>query len=101
LEPKALGPFKTGDKLDGEADTAALYQTAALVDPGALADPVLRPEGSLFVFVEKRELVKDPARASRVEDSLGGLSQSLQRLAFSAWMADQLEATKVEEITAR
>jgi peptidyl-prolyl cis-trans isomerase D len=101
LEPKALGPFKTGDKLDGEADTAALYQTAALVDPGALADPVLRPDGSLFVFVEKRELVKDPARASRVEDSLGGLSQSLQRLAFSAWMADQLEGTKVEEITAR
>ena len=101
LEPKAHGPFKATDKLDGEADVSTLFQTAALVDPGALADPVLQPDGSLFVFVEKRELVKDPARADRVQSALRNLGQTQERQAFSAWLTDRLDATKVEQITTR
>ena len=101
LEPKAHGPFKATDKLEGEADVSTLFQTAALVDPGALADPVLQPDGALFVFVEKRELVKDPARADRVQSNLRNMAMSQQRQAFSAWMADRLETIKVEEITKR
>jgi peptidyl-prolyl cis-trans isomerase D len=101
LEPKSHGPFKATDKLDGEADVSILFQTAALVDPGALADPVLRPDGSLFIFVDKREMVKDPARDSRIESSLQGLAANQQRLVFSAWMAERFAAAKVEEITAR
>lgn len=101
LEPKAHGPFKATDKLEGEADVSILFQTAALVDPGSLADPVLRPDGALFVFVEKRELVKDPARDSRIESSVQGLAASQQRLVFSSWMAERFAAAKVQEITAR
>jgi hypothetical protein len=66
-----------------------------------LADPVLRPDGSLFVFVEKRELVEDPTRADRVQGSLLNKSRSLQREAFSAWIKDKLESTQVEQLTAR
>ena len=99
LEPKAHGPFKATDKLDGEADTSILFQTAATVDPGTLADPVMRPDGALFVFVEKRELVKDPARAERVEQALTGLASQQQRFAFSAWLESKLEASKVEDVT--
>ena len=101
LEPKPLGPFKASDKLDGEADVSLLFQTASLVDPGSLADPVLRPDGSLFVFVDKREVVKDPARETRIESSLQGLIANQQRLAFSAWMSARFAAAKVEEITTR
>lgn len=101
LEPKAHGPFKATDKLDGEADVTTLFQTASLVDPGTLADPVLRPDGSLFVFVEKRELVEDPTRPDRVQGSLTNMSRSLQRDAFSAWIKDKLESTRIEQLTAR
>lgn len=101
LEPKALGPFKSSDKLDGEADTASLFQTASLIDPGSLADPVVQADGSLFVFVEKREIVKDPARESRIESSLQGIRANHERLVFSAWMTSRLDATKVEEILPR
>ncbi len=101
LEPKAHGPFKSTDKLDGESDVSTLFQTASLVDPGALADPVLQPDGALFIFVEKRELVKDPARAERVATTLRNLAQTQQRQAFSAWLTDRLEATKVEQISTR
>jgi hypothetical protein len=101
LEPKAHGPFKATDKLDGEADVSTLFQTAALVDPGALADPVLQPDSALFIFVEKREMVKDPARAERVASAHRNLGQTQQRQAFSAWLTDRLEATKVEQITTR
>lgn len=101
LEPKAHGPFKATDKLEGEADVTTLFQTASLVDPGTLADPVLRPDGSLFIFVEKRELVEDPTRTDRVQGSLVNMSRSLQRDAFSAWIKDKLESTQVDQITAR
>jgi hypothetical protein len=101
LEPKAHGPFKATDKLDGEADVTTLFQTASLVDPGTLADPVLRPAGSLFVFVEKRELVEDPTRNDRVQGSLTNMRRSLQRDAFSAWIKDKLESTRIEQLTAR
>ena len=78
-----------------------LFQTASLADPGTLADPVLRPDGSLFIFVEKRELVEDPTRTDRVQGSLVNMSRSLQRDAFSAWIKDKLESTQVDQITAR
>lgn len=100
LEAKALGPFKATDKLDGEADTSLLFQTASTIDPGALADPVMRPDGALFVFVEKREIVKDPARAERVNQAVTGLAGQQERYAFSAWLNEKLETTKVEKLTA-
>jgi len=95
LEPKAHGPFKATDKLEGEADTTILFETASAVDSGKLADPVIRPDGALFVFVEKRELVKDPARAERVNQNLTGQTTQLQRMALSAWLEMKLEAKKV------
>ncbi len=98
LEPKSHGPFKATDKLEGEADTTILFQTAAAVDPGTLADPVMRPDGALFVFVEKRELVKDPARAERVNQSLAMSGGSLERSAFAAWLDEKLESAKVENV---
>lgn len=98
LEPKAHGPFKATDKLDGEADTATLFQTASTVDPGTLADPVMRPDGALFIFVEKREIVKDPARAERVNQALTGISSQQERLAFSAWLDEKLESATVETV---
>jgi hypothetical protein len=96
LDPKAHGPFKATDKLDGEADVSILFQTASTVDPGALADPVMRPDGALFVYVEKREIVKDPARAERVNQAVTMSMRSLENSAFDAWLKAKLEATKVE-----
>ncbi len=98
LEVKSHGPFKATDKLDGEADVTLLFETASMTDPGTLADPVMRPDGALFIFVEKRELVKDPARGTRVETALSGLASNQQRIAFSAWLNEKLEATKIEDL---
>ncbi|WP_193210787.1 peptidylprolyl isomerase [Luteolibacter marinus] len=98
LEVKSHGPFKRTDQLDGEADTAILFDTASMVAPGSLADPVLRPDGALLVFVEKRELVKDPARDSRVEQTLTALTSSQKTTAFAAWLNEKLENTVIENL---
>jgi hypothetical protein len=98
LEVKAHGPFKATDKLDGEADTSILFETASLADPGTLADPVMRPDGALFVFVEKREIVKDPARDERITQSVSGLNSNQQRIAFAAWLEEKLAATQVTDL---
>ncbi|MCW1925482.1 peptidylprolyl isomerase [Luteolibacter arcticus] len=98
LEVKSLGPFKATDKLPEEADTSILFETASLVDPGTLADPVMRPDGAVFIFVEKREVVKDPARDERINQSLTGLTSNQQRIAFSAWLEEKLASTQVTDL---
>ena len=97
LEPKSHGPFKKTDKLEGEADTTTLFETAATVDPGTLADPVIKPDGALFVFVEKRELVKDPARDERVNQGVTRQTDEMQRYAFQSWLSERLDATRIED----
>ncbi|WP_367871360.1 SurA N-terminal domain-containing protein [Luteolibacter sp. Populi] len=97
LEPKSHGPFKRTDKLEGEADTTTLFETAATVDPGTLADPVIKPDGALFVFVEKRELVKDPARDERVNQGVERQTDEMQRYAFQSWLSERLDATRIED----
>ena len=96
LEPKSHGPFKENDKLEGEADVSTLFQTAATVDPGTLADPVVKPDGAIFIFVEKRELVKDPTRENVVNQTVQGKASELKQLAFQAWLDERLAATRVE-----
>ena len=98
LEVKSLGPFKATDKIPDEADVSTLFETASMVDPGKLADPVMRPDGATLVFVEKREIVKDPARDERVNQSLTGLTSNQQRIAFSAWLDEKLAATQIEDL---
>ncbi len=98
LEVKSLGPFKATDKLPEEADASTLFQTASMVAPGTLADPVMRPDGAIFVFVEKREVVNDPARDERINQSLTGLTSNLKRIAFSAWLEEKLAATQVTDL---
>jgi len=69
-----------------------------MVEPGTLADPVMRPDGALFIFVEKREVVKDPARDERINQSLTGMTSNQQRTAFSAWLDEKLAATQVVDL---
>jgi hypothetical protein len=97
LEPKAHGPFKATDKLEGEADVSTLFQAASTVEAGKLADPVIRPDSAVFIFVEKRELVKDPARDERINQAITAQAQEMKRDAYMAWLAEKLEQTQIEE----
>jgi hypothetical protein len=95
LEPKSHGPFKSTDKLEGEADTTTLFQAASTVEAGKLADPVIRPDGAVFVFVEKRELVKDPARDERINQALTRQAEEMKRDAYMAWLGEKLEQAQI------
>ncbi|MCW1885359.1 SurA N-terminal domain-containing protein [Luteolibacter flavescens] len=99
LEVKSLPAFKSADKVPDEADSSALFEAAATVDPGTLADPLMRPDGATFIFVEKRELVNDPGRDERVNQSLTGLASTQQRIAFSAWLEEKLAAAQIVDLT--
>jgi peptidyl-prolyl cis-trans isomerase D len=98
LEVKSHGPFKQSDNPPDLPDAASIYEAAALVDPGTLADPMMRPDGATFVFVEKREIVKDPARDERIEQTLTGLTSSHKQLAFTAWLEEKLDTARIEDL---
>lgn len=97
LEPKAHGPFKATDKLEGEPDVTTLFQAASTVESGKLADPVIRPDSALFIFVEKRELVKDPARDERINQAITRQAEEMKRDAYMAWLAEKLAQAQIEE----
>ncbi len=101
LEPKSHGPFKSADKLEGEPDTTTLFQAASTVEAGKLADPVIRPDGALFIFVEKRELVKDPARDERINQALTRQAEEMKQAAYIAWLAEKLEQARIEDPIAK
>ncbi|WP_035607950.1 hypothetical protein [Haloferula sp. BvORR071] len=101
LEPKSLAAFKATDTVPGEPDVSSLFQTAATVDPGSLADPVIKPDSALFIFVEKRELVKDDKRNERIDQNVKQQANAMQSFTLRSWLRERLEATKVEDPRAK
>ncbi|MDB6077225.1 MAG: hypothetical protein JWO82_972, partial [Akkermansiaceae bacterium] len=96
LEVKQHGPFSMNDRNAADPDAGILFQPAATVDPGSLADPVMRPDAALLVFVEKREIYKDDARASRVEHAVEAIGGRQATFAFSSWLQNKLDTIKVK-----
>lgn len=96
LEVVPHGPFAAGESLENEADSQTLFQTAARVAPGTLADPLIRPDSARLVFVGKREIVKDDGRAARIDGAVTAGASTQQRLAFAAWLDERLAASRIE-----
>jgi hypothetical protein len=95
LEVKAHGPFGMQDRTAPDPDAGILFRPAATVDPGSLADPVMRPDAALLIFVEKREIVKDDTRAQKVERAVQSMANNQTTTAFVAWLQSRQETTKV------
>lgn len=97
LEIKQHGPFGVNDRNAADPDAGILFQPAATVDQGTLADPVMRPDAALLVFVEKREIYKDNDRASKVDGAVKTISEHQATFAFTSWMQNRLESIKIQE----
>jgi SurA N-terminal domain len=92
-----LGPFGMSDEQKDHPESQQIFTVASKVDPGALAETIDVADGKLLVFVEKRELVKDASRSSKIDSSVNALNSNLQRMAFSAWLDQKLKNTEIKK----
>jgi hypothetical protein len=92
----AVPEVTSGYQGDTTKVPANLFDAAKLVDPAALAEPILEAERAFLVLVEKREFVKNKDTASAIDAEVSSAVEGLKMASFSSWIAAKNEAANVE-----
>ena len=75
-----------------------LFEAGRNVEPGTLA-PVITEADRAFIFhVAKREVVKEPDAAARIDAEVASRANRNELLAFNSWLTARTEAAKVEKL---
>ncbi|MGC4013798.1 MAG: hypothetical protein QM755_04660 [Luteolibacter sp.] len=102
LESKAIGPITTSYRPTGDEAPASLFHDASMVDPGSIADVVMDPAAkstqAFLIFVEKREVEKNPDANSRLDTEVANAVSQNRMRAFMSWMSEQNETAKIERL---
>ena len=98
LETKTVGPVTASYRPTTGDAPADLFQAACTADPGTVVDLVSEPAQSFIVFVEKREVTKQPDGAPGADAQVKSVENQNQYAALASWLAERLEAAKVEAL---
>lgn len=98
LETKTISSVSGAYRPDPKTEPMELFKAASLVDPGTVADLISEPERCFILFVAKREIVKTPEAGARIDGALANFTQRNSRLAVQSWLAEQVEAAKVQRL---
>jgi len=97
-EVKAFTKVNSTYHPDTAAEPKNLFETTRNIDPGTLAEPVFEADRAFILHVAKREVVKDPAAASRLDSEVSARSNENETIAFTGWITSRTEAAKVEQL---
>ena len=90
---------------DSRPDTATeprnLFEAVRYVDPGSFAEVITEADRAFIVHVATREVEKQPDAAARVDSEVTSLVTRNETQAFMGWIADRVEAAKVEQLYRR
>lgn len=86
---------------DSQTEPANLFTAAQTVDPGTVADPIIESDRSFILFVEKREVVKEPEIAAKIDSEVTSRANENETIAFAAWMASRTDDAKVQQLYKR
>jgi peptidyl-prolyl cis-trans isomerase D len=97
-ETKAFTKATTSYRPDAATEPKNLFEATRNVDPGALADVIVETDRAFIVHVAKREVVKEENAATRVDAEVKSRASANELYAFNGWLADRIEAAKVEQL---
>jgi hypothetical protein len=83
---------------DIETQPSGLFRAVSAADPGTVAEPVIEGDRAFLVYVAKREVVKSPDSATRIDSMVESMSQQSGMIALQAWLAERAGAAKVERL---
>jgi peptidyl-prolyl cis-trans isomerase D len=83
---------------DIETQPSGLFRAVSAADPGTVSEPVVEGDRAFLVYVAKREVVKSPDSATRIDSMVESMSQQSGMIALQAWLAERAGAAKVERL---
>jgi peptidyl-prolyl cis-trans isomerase D len=90
---------------DYRADTANeprnLFEATRNVDPGSLAEVIMEADRAFIIHVAAREVEKQADADARIDAQVASASRQNEMIAFMGWLADRVEAAKVQRLYAQ
>ena len=97
-ETKAFSAITSTYKPDGASEPANLFEAARNVDSGAIAEVIAESDRAFILHVAKREVVKEPNAAARIDSEITARINENETIAFTSWITARTEAAKVEQL---
>lgn len=83
---------------DGATEPQNIFEAARGIDPGSIAEVIIESDRSFILHVTKREVVKDPAAAARIDSEVEMSSDQNKMIAYMSWINTRIEDGKVEQL---
>ncbi len=97
-EPTTFTAITSAYRPDGAKEPQNLFETTRNVDPGAIAEVITESDRAFIIHVAKREVVKEPNAATRIDTEVTNRAKTNETNAFTSWLATRTEAAKVEQL---
>ena len=88
-------------RADAVTEPQTLFESARAVDPGSLANTIVESDRAFIVHVVKREVVKEPNAAERLDAEVKNSAAGNEFAAFNSWLTARIEAAKIEDLYAK
>lgn len=83
---------------DPASEPRTLFEAVRYVDPGSFAEVITEQDRAFIVHVAAREVEKQADAATRLDSQVTSLSSQNEMIAFMGWIADRIEAAKVQQL---
>lgn len=97
-ETKTFSAITSTYKPDGASEPKNLFEAARYVDPGSVAELISESDRAFILHVAKREVVKEPNAAARIDGEVTSRTTENETIAFTSWITARTEAAKVEQL---
>jgi chaperonin cofactor prefoldin len=97
-EIKAVAKIDKAYRPDALSEPQNLFETVRGTDPGSLANTIVESDRSFIVYVVKREVVKEPNAAARLDAEIKSRASENQMAAFDSWLTARIDSAKVENL---
>ena len=97
-ETKAFSSITSTYKPDGANEPANLFEAARNVDAGSIAEAIIEADRAFILHVAKREVVKEPNAAARIDNEVISRANENEIAAFTSWITARTAAAKVEQL---
>ncbi len=98
---KAFTAITNTYRPDGASEPQNLFEKAQATDPASIAEPIVESDRTFILYVAKREVVKEPNAAARIDAEVSTRATSNETIAFTSWLAARTEEAKVMRVNRR
>ena len=100
-ETKTFTAITKDYRPDGASEPQNLFEAARNVDPGGIAEVMVESDRAFILHVAKREVIKAPDAAAKVDQEVTASTNGNEISAFTSWIAARTEAAQVEQLYKR